>query len=150
MGFLSRLWMNHLHNLGILFLLTSAILGLSLHSDAGGQNGYSPGAYTCFLSCKPMVFHLTPVINPLSQQMCIAFWVSFLYIVSNALMLTTHPQEEFLRFPHLLGRMLIHHLICIIVPPAPNRPQSFLMLKRLWLLLRTLPTPILPFSNSKA
>lgn len=81
---------------------------------------------------------------------CRGLWVSLpQYIESNALTLATHSQAEFLRFPCSPGRILIHHLICIIVPPAPNIPQSFLMLKRLWLLLSNTTHPILPFLNSK-
>lgn len=77
------------------------------------------------------------------------FWVSFLYILLNAVMLTTRLQAELLRLPHSQGRILIDHWIYTIVPPASNIPQWFWMLKRLWLLLRTPPSPSLPFQRAK-
>lgn len=76
-----------------------------------------------------------------------AFWISFLYIVSTALMLTTHPQAELLRLPHSLGRILIHHWIYIIVKPALNIPQSFFNAKKALITSENTTHPILPFQK---
>lgn len=91
----------------------------------------------------------TPVINPLPSKCAEHSGFSFLYTVSNAVMLTTYLQAEFIRLPHSLGRILIDHWIYIIAPPASNIPQSFWMLKGLWFLQRTLPSPILAFQTAK-
>lgn len=118
--------------LGILFLLTSAILDWLLHSEGGKSEWLEFWTHIFSPPCKPTVSHPATAVDPISQQMCAAFLVSLPQcLVSKALMLTTHPYTESSRLPHSLDKKLIYHLICIIVPPAPNIPQSFLMLKRL-------------------
>lgn len=141
--------MSHLHSFGILFLLISAILNWLLTQMEGSQNSIVLGLIYSPFSTRPWC-PTSPVINSLSQQTCIAFWVSFLCIVSTALMLTTHPQAELLRLPHSLGRILIHHWIYITVPPALNIPQSFFNAKKALITSENTTHPILPLQTAKA
>lgn len=124
--------MTRLHSVGILFLLASATSDLSLHSHGGKSKRHRSGGPHILPSLQARGVPPRPSDRPLSQHMCIAFWVSLPQsLVPNAVPLATQPQAEFLRLPRPVGRILIHHLICIIAPLAPSIPQPFLMLKRL-------------------